>query len=83
MVVSDMEFDKGAGILEENDQDPEQGGGEAVVFQIFLQSCHPVGISLQCGEVGGYPLHGTGPGGFPIPGGAVNYGAAATAEVGR
>ena len=31
--------------------------------------------------MGGYPPHGTGPGGVPIPGGAATEGADATAEV--
>ena len=32
--------------------------------------------------MGGYPLHGTGPGGFPISGGAVTDRAASTEKVG-
>ena len=33
--------------------------------------------------MGGCPLHGTGPGGFPIPGGSATDVEAATLEVGR
>ena len=33
--------------------------------------------------MGGYPPHGTVPGGFPIPGGAATERAAVTAEDGR
>ena len=31
------------------------------------------GVALQFRDVGGYPPHGTGTGGFPIPGGVETY----------
>ena len=67
--------------MEENDEDPEQGGSKAAGVRIFLQSRCPVGVSLLSGDMGGYPPHGTVPGGFTRPGGAVTEGASATAEV--
>ena len=70
------------GILEDNAEDIEQGGVKAAGVRIFLQSHCPVGVVLWCGDVGGYPLHGTDPGGFPRPGGAATDGAATTEEVG-
>ena len=65
-----MKPDEGAGCLEENEEDPEQGGGETAGVQIFLQSRCPYGVDLGNRDVGGYPLYGTGPGGFPRTGGA-------------
>ena len=62
---SDPESDEGAGGLEENYEDPEQGGGEAAGVRIFIQSLRLVGVDFWCGDVGGYPPHGTGTGGFP------------------
>ena len=56
--------------MEENGKNPEQGGGKAAGVRIFLQSHCPYGVALGKGDVGGYPLHGTGPGGFPRAGGA-------------
>ena len=56
--------------MKEDDKDPEQGGVKAAGVHIFLQRRRPVGVSLQCGEVGGYPLNGTGPGGVSGPGDA-------------
>ena len=67
--------------MEENDKDPEQEGGEATGVHIFLQIRCPVGFSLQCGDVGGYPPHGTVPEGFPRPGGAATDGVDDMAEV--
>ena len=46
----------------------------------FLKSRFPVGVALQCEDMGGYPLHGTGPGGFPVPGGVTADGEAPAAE---
>ena len=71
------------GGLEYNVKDPEQGGGEAAGVQIFLQIRRPVGVYLQCGDVGGYSPHGKGPGRFTITGDVVTDRAAVTAEVGR
>ena len=70
-------------IFEENGEDPEQGGEEAARVRIFIQIRHPVSVSLRDLDVGGYPPHGTGPGGFPRPGGAVTDGEDAMVEVGR
>ena len=49
--------------------------------RIFFLSHRPVGVALRCGYVGGYPPYGSGPGGFPRPGGASTDGAVAAAEV--
>ena len=54
-------------------KDIEQGGGEDAGVQIFLQGHRTVGVAIHCVDMGGYPPHGTGPGGFPGPGGADNY----------
>ena len=69
------------GGLEENIEDPEQGGGEAAGLRIFLQNRRPVGVALRCGDVGGYPPHGMRPGGFLKPGGAATDWADAMEEV--
>ena len=42
---------------------------------IFLQSCCSVGVALWGGDMGGYPLHGTGTRGVTGPGGADTGGA--------
>ena len=68
--------------MEENVQDPEQGGRKAAGFRIFIQISRPSGVAIWCGDMGGYPLHGTGPGGSPIPGRVVTDGAAVTVEFG-
>ena len=67
--------------MEDNYEDPEQRGIEAVGVWLFLQIRRSVDVALWCGNVGGYPLHGTGTGGFSRPGGATTDGASATAEV--
>ena len=56
--------------MNDDDEDPYQGGGEAAGVWIFLQSCCSVGVPLLCGGVGGYSLHGTGHRGVLVPGGA-------------
>ena len=55
-------------------------GGEAAGVRIFPQSRRPVGVSLRCGDVVGYPPHGTGPGEFPGPGGVATDRAAPAVE---
>ena len=67
--------------MAENAKDPEQGGGKAAGVQIFLQIRRPIGVALRCRDVGGYPMHGTGPGEFPRSSGAETDGAASMAEV--
>ena len=32
--------------------------------RVFLQSRRPVSVAIRCGDMGGYPLHGTDPWGF-------------------
>ena len=64
--------------MEENGKYPEQGGDEAAGVRIFLEIRCPVGVDLWCGDMDGYPPHGTGLGGFPRPGGAATDRAAAT-----
>ena len=76
-----MELEKVTGGLEEDEKDTDQGGGKAAGVQIFLQIRRTVGVALWCRDVGVHPLHGTGPGGFPGPGGAAADGAAAIVEV--
>ena len=65
MAGGSPESDKGKGYVEEEDKDPQQGGGEEACVQIFLQSRCSVDIALLCGDVGAYPPHGTGPRGVP------------------
>ena len=79
----DPEYEKGVCGLDDNDKYPYKGGVEAVGVRIFLQSHCPVSVSLRCGYVGGYPLHGKGTGGFPRPGGATTDREDSTAVVGR
>ena len=67
--------------LEEDDKDTEQGGEDTTGVRIYLQRYCTVGVSLQYRDVGGYPLHGTGPGGFPVPCVAATDEEAETAEV--
>ena len=67
--------------MEENVEDPEQGGGKAAGVWISLQSCCPIGVDLWCRDVGGYSLNGMVTGGFPIPGGVATDRADATKEV--
>ena len=74
------ESDECAGGLEEDGKDPEQGGGKAAGIRIFLQSCHTVSVAIWCRYVDGYSPHGTGPRGFPGPGGAETNGADPTVE---
>ena len=56
--------------MEEDDEEPEQGGGEAVGVHIFIQIRCTVCVDRWCQDVGGYPPYGTVTGGFPGPGGA-------------
>ena len=62
-----MESGKGEGSVEEDDEDSQKGGGIAEVVWIFLQSRCSVGAALLRGDMGGYPPHGPGPRGFPVP----------------
>ena len=80
MVGGDTESDEGAFGLEEDYEDPEQVGVKATGVRVFLKSRRTVGVSLWCGYVGGYPPHGTGPGGFLGPGDVATDGAAPTEE---
>ena len=79
----DPESDKGAGSLEEDGKNPEQGGGKATGVRIFLQRRCTVGVAIWCRDVVGYSLYGTGPGGFPLLGGVATDGAAPAAEARR
>ena len=74
----DPESDEGVRSVEEYDEDPYQVGGEAAYVRIFLQGHRSVGAVLQCKDVGCCPPDGTGPGGFPVSGGAATGGAAPT-----
>ena len=58
------EYGEIEGGVEEDDKYPQQGGGEAAGARIFLQSCHSVGAAIWVREMGGYPRHVPGPGGF-------------------
>ena len=69
--------------MEEDDEDTDQEGGEAAGVRIFLQSHCPAGVFPQYGDVGGYPLHGTGPGFFLGPGGVATDGATSAAGANR
>ena len=66
--------------MEEDCEDPEQGGGEDAGVWRFLKICSTVRVDLCCGDVGGHPPHGMDTGGFPMPGGTETNGAAAMAE---
>ena len=83
MAGGDPEYDKGAVSLEDNDKDTEQGGGKAAGVRIFLQIRRTVLIYHWCRNAGGYPPPGTGPRGFPRPGGAATDRVDRTAEVMR
>ena len=67
--------------VEEDDKHPDQGGGKYSGVRIFLQSCRTVGVALWCVDVGGYPPHSTGPGGFLGPGGGATDKVAPAEEV--
>ena len=41
------------GSLEEDDEDPVQGGGDAVVAWLLIQSRRTVSVALWCRDVGG------------------------------
>ena len=56
------------------------GRGRIFRCQNFFQIRHPVGVSLRCGDVGGYPLNETGTGGLPGPGGTATHKADPAAE---
>ena len=77
----DLESDEGTGGLEEDDEYPEQGGGEAAGVRIFLKIRRTVGVAIRCRDGGGYPPHMMGPWRFPGPGGTDTDMAAPTLEV--
>ena len=54
-------------------------GARLWVSGIFLQSGRLFGAALWCGDVGGYPPHGTVPCGFTGPGGTTTDGTAPAA----
>ena len=83
MAGGSLKSGKGVDGVTEIFKDIEQGGGEAVAVHIFLQGHRTVGVDIRCVDMGGYPPHGTGPGGFPRPGGAATYGVYSTAEAVR
>ena len=83
MARGDPESGKCVGGVEEDDEDPWQGGGDAADVRIFIQNYHEVSVALWCRNVGGYPPHGTCTGGFPGLGGAANDGADPAAADGR
>ena len=56
--------------MEEDDKDPYQVGGKSADVRVLIQIGRSVGTDIWCGDVGGYSPPGTGPGGFPGPGGA-------------
>ena len=60
-----MESGEGKGGVEEDDKNPQQGGGRDAGVRIFLQSCHSVGAALWRGDMGSYPPNGLVPGWFP------------------
>ena len=74
-----MEYSKGMGDVEEDDNDPYQGGGKAVGVWIFLQIRHSVNVAPWCGYVGGHPPQGADHEWFTGPGGAVTDRAAPVA----
>ena len=51
--------------------------------RVFLQSRRPVSVAIRCGDMGGYPLHGTDPWGFTRTVGRATDREAATEEVGQ
>ena len=66
--------------MEGDDENSNQGGGDAASVRIFLQSRCTFGVALRCRDEGGYSPHETGPGGFPVPGEAATDGAATATE---
>ena len=66
--------------VEEDDKNPQQGGGGAAGVHIFLQSCGAGSVALRLVELGAYPPHGKGLGGVPGPGDATADGRAPAAE---
>ena len=66
MDSSGPEFDKGEGSVEEDDKDPQQGGGGAVCVR-FVLGHYSVGTAFRHGDMGSYPPYGPGHGGVPVP----------------
>ena len=53
LAEGDTESGKGAGGVEEDDEDPYKGGGEAAGVRIFLQIRHSVVVALWWVDLGG------------------------------
>ena len=70
----------GEGGVEEDDNNPQQGGGRSAGVYIFIYSCGAGSVAIQLIDLGGHPLHGHIPGGFTGPCGAAADGAAPAAE---
>ena len=66
--------------MEEDDKNPQQGGGGAAGVRIFLKSYGAGGAAIWRGDLGGNLLPGQIPGGVPGPGGAEADGEAPVAE---
>ena len=55
--------------MEEDDKNPQQGGGDTASVRIIFQSRGAGGAAIWITDLGGQPPHGKGPGGVSEPGG--------------
>ena len=56
MAGSDLESGEGVGVVEEDNSDPQQVGGEAAGVRLFLQRRCSVSVTLWYGDMGGEPF---------------------------
>ena len=66
--------------MEDDDKDPQQGGGGAVGVRIFLKNCVAGGVDIRIRDLGSHSPHGQSPGEFTRPGGAAADREACAAE---
>ena len=76
MAGVDPESGKGAGGVEEDDEDPYQVGVNVAGVRLILHILCSVGVAIRCRDVGGYPPHGTVPRWIPVPSGTETDGSA-------
>ena len=55
MAGGDPESGKGAGGVEEDDEDPYQIGVNVAGIRLILHILRSVGVAIRCRDVGGYP----------------------------
>ena len=66
----DQEYGEGAGGMDEDGEDPQQGGFGATGVHIFLKICCSINTDFRRRNMGGYSLNGPDPWGVPGPGDA-------------